>query len=192
MRALLVICVVFVGRLGSGGSELLAAADAGAGKALSTLCATCHDPAGEGIEAMNGPQLAGQEEWYLKRQIKAFKDGVRGSDPRDVFGMQMRPMAMTLADDQAVDNVVAYVLSFEPKRSTPTISGDVAKGKALYALCAACHGANGEGMQALNGPAIAGQNDWYLVTQLNYYNCGARGSHPIDLFGMQMRPMAMT
>ena len=40
-------------------------------------------------------------------------------------------------------------------------AGDPAKGKALYATCASCHGANGEGNQALNAPAIAGQKEWY-------------------------------
>ena len=192
MRAWLVICVVFVGLLGFGTGELQAAGDPGAGKVLYALCATCHGVAGEGMQAMNGSQLAGQEEWYLKRQIIAFKDGVRGGDPNDVFGMQMRPMAMTLADDQAIDNVVAYILTFESKSSAATISGDAAKGQGLYALCATCHGADGEGMQALNGPKLAGQNDWYLVTQLKNYKSGVRGSHAKDLFGMQMRPMAMT
>ena len=31
-------------------------------------------------------------------------------------------------------------------------AGDPAKGKALYATCASCHGAKGEGNQALNAP----------------------------------------
>ena len=45
-------------------------------------------------------------------------------------------------------------------------AGDPAKGQALYATCASCHGANGEGNQALNAPAIAGQQDWYLTCLL--------------------------
>ena len=36
-------------------------------------------------------------------------------------------------------------------------AGDPAKGKAAYAVCAACHGANGTGNKALNAPGIAGQ-----------------------------------
>ena len=48
-------------------------------------------------------------------------------------------------------------------------AGDPAKGKALYATCASCHGANGEGNQALNAPAIAGQQEWYLTRQLKNY-----------------------
>lgn len=142
---------------------------------------------------MNGPRLAGQEEWYLTRQLKAFKDGLRGTDPKDVFGMQMRPMALTLADDAAIDNVVAYILTLEAPAAASTVSGgDAAKGKTIYALCSTCHGPNGEGMQAMNGPALAGQDDWYLVTQLKNFKSGVRGANPKDTFGMQMRPMALT
>ena len=39
--------------------------------------------------------------------------------------------------------------------------GDATKGKAAYAVCAACHGANGMGNKALNAPKIAGQEPWY-------------------------------
>ncbi|MBQ31032.1 MAG: hypothetical protein CL923_00455 [Deltaproteobacteria bacterium] len=35
----------------------------------------------------------------------------RGAHPKDMFGMQMRPMAMTLANDAAVNNVAAYIAS---------------------------------------------------------------------------------
>jgi cytochrome c oxidase subunit 2 len=110
MRCLFVILTVF---MCLGATELQAAGDAAAGKTAYNLCATCHGASGEGVQAMNGPRLAGQEEWYLKRQLKAFKDGLRGTDPKDVFGMQMRPMALTLADDAAIDNVVAYILSLK-------------------------------------------------------------------------------
>ncbi len=42
-------------------------------------------------------------------------------------------------------------------------AGDAATGKALYAVCAACHGAQGEGNQALNSPKLSGQEEWYLI-----------------------------
>ena len=41
-------------------------------------------------------------------------------------------------------------------------AADVVAGQAAFAVCAACHGANGEGNQALNAPKLAGQPDWYL------------------------------
>ena len=71
-------------------------------------------------------------------------------------------------------------------------AGDPAKGQALYATCASCHGANGEGNQALNAPAIAGQQDWYLTRQLKNYQDGIRGTHAKDMYGAQMVGMAAT
>lgn len=67
---------------------------------------------------------------------------------------------------------------------------DTDKGKALYAPCAACHGAGGEGNMALNAPGIAGQSASYLKRQLWEFKNGQRGSHEGDVAGAQMRPMA--
>ena len=83
--------------------------DATAGQATFALCATCHGQDGMGIETMKGPPIALLEDWYLVAQLGKFKSGIRGTNPADAEGAQMRPMAMTLADDQAVKNVVAYI-----------------------------------------------------------------------------------
>lgn len=89
------------------------AGDAAAGKALYGTCAACHGAQAEGNKAMNAPKLAGQEEWYLVRQLNNFKKGVRGAAAGDAFGKQMAPMAMTLADEAAIANVVAYINSLK-------------------------------------------------------------------------------
>ena len=34
--------------------------------------------------------------------------------------------------------------------------------QAAYAVCIACHGENGEGNAALNSPALASQEIWYV------------------------------
>lgn len=89
----------------------LAAGDPERGQSLYAVCGSCHGPNGEGNEALNAPALAGMETWYTERQLKNFKSGVRGSDPKDTYGMQMAPMAATLADDQAIADVSAYIES---------------------------------------------------------------------------------
>jgi cytochrome c oxidase subunit 2 len=71
-------------------------------------------------------------------------------------------------------------------------AGDVAVGKTLYATCAACHGASGEGNLALNAPKLSGQGGWYLARQLHLFKQGARGTHEKDTFGKMMAPMAAT
>ena len=70
------------------------------------------------------------------------------------------------------------------------MQGDTGRGKAVYASCSACHGANAEGNSAVAGPALTGLNDWYLLTQLKNYKAGIRGSHPDDVYGQQMRNAA--
>jgi cytochrome c oxidase subunit 2 len=167
--------------------ELHAAApNATAGQSLYAVCSACHGAQGEGNPALNAPALAGQEEWYLQRQIKHFQQGLRGANAEDAFGMQMAPMAATLADDTAVKNVAAYIASFDQTPSSPTVSGDLERGEHLFNTCKSCHGKQGQGIWALNAPRLSGIDDWYLVRQLGNYKQGIRGKHATDLYGKQM------
>jgi len=86
--------------LGASGSVL--AGDAAAGKAKTATCAGCHGPAGVSSNTM-WPNLAGQKEGYLIKQLKAFRDGSR-SDPL------MAPMAKPLSDSD-IENIAAYFSS---------------------------------------------------------------------------------
>ncbi len=181
---------VLAGLMMLSASQLANAADVVAGKAAYSVCATCHGPQAGGSQQLNAPRTAGQYAWYLKRQILAFKDGVRGTASGDVYGAQMRPMAMTLPNDAAVDNVVAYIGTLTAPIPPATVTGDAGVGKQLYATCAACHGSKGEGNAQLNAPRLADQNDWYLVRELQNFKSGIRGSNPKDTYGAQMKPMA--
>jgi cytochrome c oxidase subunit 2 len=183
MRTLSILLFVWIGASAQ-------AADVAAGKAAYVVCAACHGTDGAGNQSLNAPRLVGQEAWYLKRQLEAFKDGIRGAAAGDVGGSQMRPMAMNLATPGAIDNVVAYVQTLTAPPAPATVHGDVAAGQKLYATCAACHGPQGQGNEQLNAPRLAGQQDWYLVRQLQNYKSGIRGSQPKDTFGTQMKPMA--
>ena len=75
------------------------AGDAAAGKAKSAICASCHGAAGISANPL-WPNLAGQKEQYLAKQIKAFRDGVR-KDP------MMAPMVASLSDDD-IANLAAF------------------------------------------------------------------------------------
>jgi len=174
----------------AGTSVVLAAGDAEKGKALFALCAACHGANAEGIAALNAPANAGQDPWYITRQLKNFQAGIRGAQTDDTFGAQMRPMAMVLAGDQAIADVVAYLSSLDMPNPPQTIDGDVALGKQAYETCIPCHGEFGQGAQALDAPRLAKQHDWYIVRQLENFKKGIRGSHQNDIYGAQMRIMS--
>jgi len=75
------------------------AGDAAAGKAKAAACGGCHGV--QGISAVpTYPNLAGQKEAYLVKQMKAFKDGTR-KDPT------MNAMATPLSDED-IANIAAF------------------------------------------------------------------------------------
>ncbi len=85
-------------------------ADAAAGQAtFQVTCALCHGADALGNEALGGNKLTDLPDWYVARQLKYFRDGIRGGGSGDVFGMQMAAMAKLLADDQAIANIIAYI-----------------------------------------------------------------------------------
>jgi cytochrome c oxidase subunit 2 len=164
--------------------------DAQAGQALFATCTACHGEQGQGNKDLGAPKLAGQDGWYVARQLQSFKQGVRGSHENDTYGKQMIPFASMLADDAAMQNVVAYIASLPDTRPEYSGSGNPERGRKLYATCSACHGAKGEGIWATNAPRLAGMSNWYMARQLENFRQGIRGTHPQDFHGAQMRSMA--
>lgn len=155
-------------------------------------CTTCHGSDGRGNEGVQAPRLAGMEPWYLRRQLENFRADIRGVHEADKEGIAMRPMATKLSDE-SIEDIIEWVGSWEYVAAEETIEGgDPARGRGLYSGCAVCHGDNAEGNESLGAPALAGQNDWYLVTQLKNFLAGYRGAHPDDTYGAQMRTMVNT
>lgn len=58
--------------------------------------------------------------------------------------------------------------------SLTAFSQDSERGKGLYATCIQCHGEKGEGNVKEEAPRISGQYDWYIVSQLEAFQSGAR------------------
>lgn len=169
------------------------AQDLARGEQLYDLCAQCHGGAGGGNPAALAPAIGGFPQWMVEAQLLKFQVGGRGTHFDDIGGMRMRPMSMWLRDPADVTHVAAYVASMPRARPEPTLEGgDPKSGQQKYAPCIACHGLNGEGNQALNGPPLAGASDWYLRTSLENFKAGVRGTNPKDTTGMLMRPMSLT
>lgn len=164
--------------------------DAKKGKAFFGVCLACHGQNAEGNKVLNAPLLAKLGDWYLVNQLEKFRTGHRGSHTKDIFGMQMKPMSMTLPNDQAVKDVAAYVSTLKPPAPEKTVKGDINKGKVKYDFCSTCHEKNGEGNSILNSPPLAGQHDWYLLRQLENFKNGIRGADSKnDAWGYQMAGM---
>jgi len=78
------------------------AGDLAAGKSKAASCSGCHGANGISANPL-WPNLAGQKEAYLVKQLKAFRDGSR-SDP------MMTPMAKPLSGAD-IENLAAYFSS---------------------------------------------------------------------------------
>ena len=86
------------------GSKLDEEAHPGTGcsRSKAAVCAACHGTDGIGKMPIY-PNLKGQNEAYLAKQMKAFRDGIR-KDPT------MNAMAKPLSDTD-IDNLSAYYSS---------------------------------------------------------------------------------
>ncbi|MCY4129269.1 MAG: cytochrome c [Gammaproteobacteria bacterium] len=74
--------------------------DPAQGKAKAALCSACHGVAGVSINPL-WPSLAGQQEQYLVKQIKAFRDGEREE-------ITMQPFVENLSDQDVADLAAFY------------------------------------------------------------------------------------
>ena len=70
------------------------------GKAKAALCSACHGVAGISINPL-WPSLAGQQEQYLVKQIKAFRD-------REREEITMQPFVENLSDQDVADLAAFY------------------------------------------------------------------------------------
>jgi len=149
-------------------------------------CVVCHGVELSGNQLVDAPRLAGLPRWYLARQLESFRAGWRGAHALDTHGMEMRPQATVLSASE-IDQVLDYAARIPSTPVATTVIGDPQRGATLFATCVACHGANGEGNETLAAPPLAGQSDWYLVTQLDNFRSGVRGSAADDIQGALMR-----
>jgi cytochrome c553 len=162
----------------------------GAAQSAYKACAACHGDAAQGNATPGAPALAGQGSAYLQRQLQHFKTGVRGSDPRDTQGAQMKAMAATLSEDDIL--LLAEYLAALPLAVTqsPT-TGDLRNGNNhFHAACGACHGGQAQGNPGLNAPSLVLLDATYLKTQYQNFAQGIRGAHAQDTYGRQMKMMS--
>ncbi len=107
-------------------------------------CAQCHGSDARGSKGFpnltDGDWLGGTGPEYVAKTITAGRQGM------------MPPMAAAVGTPEDVKNVANYVLSLS---GSPHNNVAAQLGKAKYAACAACHGADGKGNQALGAPNLS-------------------------------------
>ena len=106
-------------------------------------CAQCHGSDARGAKSFpnltDGDWLGGSDHAYIMTTIKAGRVGV------------MPPMAAAVGGPEDVKDVANYVLSLS---GSPSDSVRAAAGKSKFTACAACHGQDGKGMQAIGAPNL--------------------------------------
>ena len=154
-----------------------AAGDAVAGKDKAASCVACHGADGNSI-APNYPNLAGQSESFLYKQMKDFKEGKR-KDP------VMSAMILPLPDDQAMQDVAAFFASLTTLKPGEADPAMVDAGKAIYKggiaeidvpACMSCHGPAGNGNPGAGYPQVASQKAAYVEKQLIDFRTAAQNT----------------
>jgi|TARA_R110001583_G_scaffold138880_2_gene290644 cbb3-type cytochrome c oxidase subunit III len=149
-------------------------------------CTVCHGSQLMGNKNIGAPRLNGLSPWYITRQLKNFKQGIRGSHPKDVTGGEMMSMVSNLSD-QKLKEVVAWITTTHSDKPSSSLIADEKAGKKLYQSCVTCHGSNAHGNKTLGAPKLNDLNDWYIFTQLNHFRLGIRGAEASDSYGKQMK-----
>ena len=182
---------------------------------LFEVCAFCHGPQGQGSQRMDAPALAGMEAWYVERQLHNFRNRARGMHAEDVTGLQMSIVSGVTRNDATIRAMAAYLEAMEPGADPETLDGepvaagrpyvwqsmyaqfsspqpgDPGRGAQAFLTCSVCHGATGQGNDALGAPRLTELPRWYQARQLQYFKDGVRGRGPGDLYGAQMAAMSM-
>lgn len=150
------------------------AGNAAAGKAIAERdCKACHGLDGKGI-APAIPDLAAQREPYLFDSLKEYKDGRRPHAAMTSWSMS----------DADLHNLAAYYASLPPIHNAAATdvkhSSPYEKGKAQAAVCAKCHGEDGNS-KIPGTPSLAGQQPHYLVAAIQEYHQGERAKNAMGL-----------
>jgi cytochrome c553 len=148
------------------------------GKMLYFNCAICHTP--EGWGSLNGryPQIAGQHQSVILKQLADIQKGNRDNPTMIPF-----TEPLFFLEPQALADLSAYIEQLPMLPANSVGSGlRLEEGKKLYnEECKECHGENGEGIAKEFYPRIHGQHFQYLLRQMEWVKTGKRRNADEDM-----------
>jgi cytochrome c553 len=173
-KILVIVFALCLAPLAAQTDEPQKTSNATAGAAIGAGCASCHG--NSGISSQAGiPHVAGQHADYIRSALMAYKSGKRKD--------QKMQAAAASFSDQDIANVAAYYASLEGFNARPKEPGGTsaveadkdpfAAVKKLTAMCAGCHGEDGNS-PVTTTPSLAGQHDVYLLAATEAYQKEAR------------------
>ncbi len=135
-------------------------------------CIGCHGKDGNS-KVLIYPNLSKQHAPYIEKQLHAFKDKTRTN-----YAMNQFAGAMTdedIADMGAYFSDTKAVAHIKAKRvaTVAAITEEAIAGKSKSAVCASCHGADGNSLVPIY-PKLAGQHAEYTAKQLKEFKSGVR------------------
>jgi len=144
------------------------AADAAKGEKLSQTCLGCHGAPGlrNPGPVYNIPMIGGQHPQYITSALQAYRSKQRSHGT-------MQAQASNLSDENIAD-IAAFFSAMSGDSNAKAVNATLARqGEAKSAVCAACHGAIGDGDNSAY-PKLAGQYESYLTQALKDYRSGDR------------------
>lgn len=141
------------------------------GKKVYKICAVCHEPEGWGLINGHYPQLAGQLNTVIIKQLADIR-----ARNRDNPTMLPFTSPSLLGGTQDLADVAAYIAELPMTTANGKGPGiDLEWGKQLYKdNCTECHGEYGEGHKEDHIPAVYAQHFQYLVRQFEWIKTGRR------------------
>ena len=133
-------------------------------------CAQCHGSDARGSKSF--PNLA-DGDWLHGGSPEKIRETITNGR----IGM-MPPMAAAVGSAEDVRNVAHYVLSLS---GSPHDAVKASQGKSKFVACAACHGMDGKGNQALGAPNLTDDiwlHGWGEAAIVNIVNNGKHNEMP--------------
>lgn len=149
------------------------------------VCVQCHGLHGEGRPELGAPRIGDLDAAYVTTQLRAFRGGLRGHPGDTEAAWAMGAIGQGLPD-ALIDDLADFVAERHPAPQPPGPAD--ARGASLYRPCATCHGAKAEGRPELNAPALAQQDEAYLLRQLQSFRDGRRNQGLSAAMAAQIRP----